>query len=51
MKEHSEEVDGSDFPDVIPQECLCLPTLRWRSLDGLQDTRDGSFGNLNSELE
>jgi len=48
-RRYREEVDGDNFPEVIPQECL--PTLRRRSLDGLQYSRNASFGDRDSELE
>src|SRR5215470_16335944 len=48
-RRHREEVDGNDFTEVIVQECP--PGLRRRSLYGLQDPRDGSFGDRDSELE
>jgi len=48
-RRHGEEIDGNDLPYVVLQECP--PGLRGRSLDGLQDSRHGSFGHRDSELE
>ena len=48
-RRHGEKVDGHDFTEVILQKCS--PSLRRRSLNGLQDTRYGPLRNRYSELQ
>ena len=48
-RRHREEIDGNDFSEMISQKGL--PGLRRWPPDGLQDSRNGTFGNGDSQLE